>query len=313
MPVELLMMGPMRPIERRLEPGYTIHRYWLRDDKAAFLAEIGPRVRGIVAYSGGAPVDRAVLGALPDLEIITNMGAGYDAVDIEAVRDRSIVVTNAGSVNAVDVAEHAIGLMLDVARGISAADRYIRAGRWKAEGRMKMTRRLSGRRLGILGLGNIGLEIARLGEAFGMPVSYHNRAPRGDVPYRYAAGAVELARDADILAVATPGGNETRHLVGRAVLDALGPAGILVNVGRGSVVDEAALVDALLEGRLGGAGLDVFDSEPDVPAALMALPNVVLQPHQAGATEEAVQAAVDVLVANLDAHFAGRPVINRVV
>lgn len=313
MPVELLLMGPLPPAERRLEPDFVLHRYWLQPDPAALFAEAGGRIRGVGAYSGAALVDAELLAALPAVEIIANMGVGYEAVDIEAARARGIIVTNAGNVNAVDVAEHAFGLILDVTRGISAGDRYVREGRWASEGRTGLTRRLSGRRLGVLGLGNIGLEIARRAEAFAMPVAYHNRKRRQDVPYRYVASAVELAREVDVLAVATPGGTGTRHLVDHAVLDALGPDGILINIARGSVVDEPALIEALADGRLAGAGLDVFEAEPHVPDALRAMPNVVLQPHQGGATREGVAAAIDLMVANLQAHFAGEPVVNRVV
>jgi lactate dehydrogenase-like 2-hydroxyacid dehydrogenase len=309
MPVELLMMGPMGPIERGLGEEFTVHRYWLEADKPGFLADTGPRIRGMVAYSGAAAADAAMLAALPKLEIIANMGAGYDSIDIDAAKARGIVVTNAGSVNAVDVAEHAFGLILDVARGIAAADLYVRAGRWKTEGRLKLGRRLSGRRLGIVGLGNIGLEIARRGEAFAMPVAYHNRTRRADVAYRYVETVLALAGEVDVLVLATPGGATTRHLVDRAVL---GPDGILVNVGRGSVVDQTALVEALVDGRLGGAGLDVFEAEPEVPEALFALRNVVLQPHIGGATEEGVSGAIALVIANLKAHFAGRPVTSRV-
>jgi lactate dehydrogenase-like 2-hydroxyacid dehydrogenase len=312
-PVELLFMGPLPPAERRLEPDFILHRYWLQPDKAAFLAETGPRIRGIGAYSGALPVDDQLLAALPAVEIVTNMGAGYESVDIEAARTRGVIVTNAGNANAVDVGEHAFGLIIDVVRGISLGDRYVREGRWQREGRIRLTRRLSGRKLGVLGLGNIGLEIARRGEAFGMPVAYHNRKPRADVPYRYVASAVDLAREVDVLAVATIGGAATHHLVDRAVLDALGPDGVLVNIARGPVVDEVALIAALAEGRVGGAGLDVFEHEPAVPEALRAMPNVVLQPHQAGATREGVDAAIDRMVDNMCAHFSGGEVVSRVV
>lgn len=312
MPVEILMMGPMPPIERLLEPHARIHRLWLAEDPVAFVVEVAPNVRGIVAYSGAAPVDGPLLDRLPRIEIIVIMGAGYDSVDIASAKERGVVVTNAGNSNAVDVAEHAMGLVLAVAREIAMADRYVRAGRWKAEGRMMPAHRLSGRKLGILGLGNIGRAIAHCAAGFAMPIYYHNRHRLADVPFHYAESAVELARLVDVLVVAAPGGAETRHLVDAAVLDALGPAGILVNIGRGTVVDEAALIDALAGGRLAGAGLDVFESEPDVPEKLRALPNVVLQPHNGGATWEGIDAAVRVAVDNLLDHFAGQAVVNRI-
>jgi len=313
MPVEILMVAPMGPIERGLVPEFTVHRLPPPADRAAFLNEIGARIRGVVAYSGsGISVDGALLAALPNVEIVTNMGVGYETVDLDAARARGVIVTNAGSVNADDVAEHAFALVLDVARAISAGDRYIRAERWATEGRMPLTHRVTGRKLGILGLGNIGLSLAKRAVGFEMSVSYHNRRPRTDVPYRFVPDVVTLAREVDILVAATPGGAETHHLIDRAVLDALGSEGILVNVGRGSVVDEAALIAALAERRLGGAGLDVFENEPNVPAALRELPNVVLQPHLAGATYEGVAAAVELVIRNLRAHFAGQKVLTPV-
>jgi lactate dehydrogenase-like 2-hydroxyacid dehydrogenase len=312
MPTDILMMGPMPAIETRLMPLFEVHRLWQWDDRQAFLRETGPRIRAVVTYSGAMPTDGAILSMLPELGIIANMGAGYESIDLEIARARGIVVTNAGGVNAIDVAEHAVGLMLSVARQIHAADAYARAGRWKTEGRMPLGSRLSGRRLGILGLGHIGREIARLAEAFAMPVAYHSRRIVEDVPYAYAPTVLDLARNADILIVAAPGGAETRHMVDRTVIDALGPRGIVINIGRGSVVDEQALIAALADGRLGGAGLDVFENEPEIPAALAALPNVVLQPHIAGATQQGVNAAIEALAENLVAYFSGRPVRYQV-
>jgi lactate dehydrogenase-like 2-hydroxyacid dehydrogenase len=312
MPVDILMMGPMRPIEQRLEAEFTVHRLWKLSDRAAFLAEMGPKIRGLVAYSGAALVDRKFLESVPAVEIIGNMGVGYESIDIAAAKAQGIAVTNAGAANAVDVAEHAFGLVLAVARRIAAGDRYIRDGRWPTEGRMPITHRVTGRRLGILGLGNIGEEVAKRAAGFDMKIFYHNRRPRAELPYEYVESVEELARKVDFLVIATPGGEGTYRLVDGAVLEALGPEGVLVNIARGTVVDEAALVDALVDGRLGGAGLDVFDAEPQVPARLMALSNVVLQPHQAGATVEGIAAAIDVLVENLRNHFAGKPIVNRV-
>jgi lactate dehydrogenase-like 2-hydroxyacid dehydrogenase len=313
MSVDILMMGPMRPVEQGLtEPGFTLHRLWQHSDRDGFLSEIGPRIRGVVAYSGAALVDAKVFAALPNLEIIGNMGVGYDSIDIALAKERGIAVTNAGSVNAVDVAEHAFGLILDVGRSIATGDRYVRAGRWAKEGRMPMTHRVSGRKLGIVGMGHIGLEIAKRGAAFDMPIFYHNRHRRTDTSYSYVETVVELARLVDVLVVATPGGDGTRHLIDRVAIEALGPDGIIVNIARGTVIDEAAMVEALIAGRLAGAGLDVFEDEPNVPPVLFERDNVVLQPHLAGATYEGVAAAVDILIANLQNHFAGKPIVNRV-
>jgi lactate dehydrogenase-like 2-hydroxyacid dehydrogenase len=314
MSVDILMMGPMRPIEQGLlEPDFTLHRLWRHEDKAAFLKEVGSRIRGAVAYSGAALMDGTIFAALPKLEIIGNMGVGYDSIDTGIARERGIIVTNAGNANAVDVGEHAFGLVLAVGRAIAAGDRYIRAGRWVKEGRMPITHRVSGRKLGILGMGHIGLEVANHAANFRMPVFYHNRTRRTDVDYTYVDSIIELARQVDVLVVATPGGDGTRHLVDHAVIEALGPEGIIVNIARGTVIDEAAMVAALTEGKLAGAGLDVFDDEPNVPEALFEHPHVVVQPHQGGATYEGIAAAVGILIENLKSHFSGRPVINRVV
>jgi hydroxypyruvate reductase len=313
MSVDILMMGSMRPVEQGLtEPDFTLHRLWQHADRNSFLSEIGPRIRGVVAYSGAALVDAKVFAALPDLEIIGNMGVGYDSIDIPLAKERGVIVTNAGSVNAVDVAEHAFGLILDVGRGIAVGDRYIRAGRWVKEGRMPITHRVGGRKLGIVGMGHIGLEIAKRAAAFDMPIFYHNRHRRTDTSHTYVETVVELARLVDVLVVATPGGDGTRHLVDRAAIAALGPDGIIVNIARGTVIDEAAMVEALIAGHLAGAGLDVFEDEPNVPSVLFERDNVVLQPHQSGATYEGVAAAVGVLIENMKNHFAGKPVINRV-
>jgi hydroxypyruvate reductase len=311
MPIDILMIAPMSSVERGLK-NYTVHHLPPADARPAFLKSMAARIRGIVTYSGGGVVDQALLDELPEVEIITNMGVGYDSVDMTAARARNIIVTNAGSSNAIDVGEHAIGLMLDVGRKISFGDRYVRAGEWAKTGRIKVTHRVSGKKLGIVGLGNIGLEIAKRAAAFDMPIAYHNRKPRTNVPYRYVESVVTLAEESDILICATPGGDETRHLISGAVIGALGPDGIFVNIGRGTTVDEAALVTALSSGALGGAGLDVFENEPRVPEVLLSLPNVVLQPHVGGATYEGIAAAVDTLVLNFDLHFAGKPVLTPV-
>ena len=314
MSVDILMMGPMRPIEQALvEPDFILHRLWQHEDKAAFLKEVGPRIRGAVAYSGAALMDAAIFAALPKLEMIGNMGVGYDSIDTGIARERGIIVTNAGNANEIDVGEHAFALVLAVGRAVAAGDRYVRAGRWVKEGRMAITHRVSGRKLGILGMGHIGLEVARHAANFRMPVFYHNRTQRTDVDYTYVDSVVELARQVDVLVVAAPGGDDTRHLVDQAVIEALGPEGVIVNIARGTVIDEAAMVAALAEGRLAGAGLDVFEDEPNVPDSLFDHPHVILQPHQGGATYEGIAAAVGILIENLKNHFAGKPVVNRVV
>lgn len=307
---ELVMVGPMMPhVMETLDSEFTVHRLWEAADRAALLNEAGARVRGI-ATSGNLGADAALMDALPKLEIVGCYGVGVDSIDLEHAAKRKVIVTNTPDVLNDDVANMAIALLLATSREICNGDRYVREGKW-LKGAMHLTRAIRGRRLGILGLGRIGKDIARKAEVFGMEIAYHGRG-RQDVPYRYYAGLVEMARDCDFLVAICPGGPATDRIVDRAVLDALGPEGIFINVARGSVVDEPALVAALQEGRLGGAGLDVFAEEPKVPEALLAMEQVVLQPHAASATQETRRAMGDLVVENLRAHFAGKPVLTPV-
>ncbi|XCY76799.1 2-hydroxyacid dehydrogenase [Pseudomonas sp. CBR-F] len=249
------------------------------------------------------------IAALPLLEIICVIGAGYEHVDLQAASNRGIVVTNGAGVNAPSVADHAMALLLCLVRDIPRADAAVRRSEWPKI----MRPSLAGKQLGILGLGAVGLEIAkRAALGFGMEVSYHNRQPREDVDYTYCATAVELARASDFLILATPGGASTRHLIDRQALDALGPNGFLVNIGRGSVVVTADLITALEQRRIGGAALDVFDDEPNVPDALKRLSNTVLTPHVAGLSPEAAHDTVQRVADNLLEYFAGRPVLTPV-
>lgn len=296
------------PTMAKLEAAFTVHRLWQAEDREALVATVAERLRAIAA-PGHLPLDPMLFDALPRLEIIAVFGVGVDGIDVERARWRGIAVTNTPDVLNEDVADLAVGLAIAVVRRLCVGDRYVRAGRWP-DGDMPMTARLSGRRVGILGLGRIGLAIARRLESFRCPIAYHARNRRVDVPYAYIDSPVQLARDSDLLVVATPGGASTHRLVDRAVLDALGPRGVLVNVARGSVIDQDALVAALREGRLGGAGLDVFDNEPHVPEPLRAMDHVVLQPHVGSATEETREAMGDLMIANLQAHFAGRPLLT---
>jgi lactate dehydrogenase-like 2-hydroxyacid dehydrogenase len=304
---EILMVGPLLPaLEQRMQQRYGIHRWWEAPDPARLLAEHGGRVRGIVT-SGRFGATRELIEALPALEIIVSFGVGYDPIDMDAARARDVVVTNTPGVLDDCVADTALALMLSVSRRICELDRFVRAGRWR-QAAPGLGRKLGGRCCGILGLGNIGRQIARRAEAFGMDIAYHNRQPRPDVPphYRYCADPASLARASDIMVLALPGGAHTRHMVDAHVLHALGPEGILVNVARGSVVDEAALVQALSAGRLAGAGLDVYEHEPDVPADLCAMDQVVLLPHIGSSTVETRQAMSDLFMANLDGWFERR-------
>lgn len=293
-----------------LERTYACHRLFAATDRDRLLAEQRDRARAIVT-SGGAGADAALIDALPKVEIIACFGVGVDAIDLGRARARNIAVTNTPDVLTDDVADLAIGLILDSQRRISRGDRFVRAGKW-LQGGLELGVALKGRRLGIVGLGRIGLATARRAEAFGMSVAYHGPRAKADAPYPFVADIVDLARRSDILCLTLPGGAGTRHLVDAAVLAALGPQGTLVNVARGSVVDEVALVAALQSGALGAAALDVFADEPNVPAALKAMENVVLQPHVGSATHQTRAAMGQLVLDNLAAHFAGLALPTRV-
>lgn len=259
-------------------------------------------IRALVA-NGESRVRAGLIDRLPDLQVIIVFGVGYDGIDVEAARARGIAVTHTPDVLTEDVADFAITLMLGTARRLAQADRFVREGRWQ-QGPFPFTRKVSGKRLGIVGLGRIGKAIAQRAAAFDMHISYHGRRPLA-VDYPYYASVTELAAAVDFLVVAVGGGDSTYHLIDAAVLDALGSTGILINVGRGSVVDEVALAQALAEGRLLGAGLDVFEDEPRPHAGLLDLDNVLLAPHMASATWDTRRAMSDLTLANLAAHFAG--------
>ncbi|MCF5102349.1 2-hydroxyacid dehydrogenase, partial [Pseudomonas proteolytica] len=249
------------------------------------------------------------IAALPLLEIICVIGAGYEQVDLQAASNRGIVVTNGAGVNAPSVADHAMALLLSLVRDIPRADAAVRRSEWPKV----MRPSLSGKQLGILGLGAVGMAIAqRAALGFDMQISYHSRQPRSDVDYTYCATPVELARNSDFLVIATPGGPGTRHLIDRQALDALGPHGFLVNIARGSVIVTADLINALEQRRIGGAALDVFDDEPNVPDGLKRLNNTVLTPHVAGLSPEAAHDTVQRVADNLVEYFAGRPVLTPV-
>jgi hydroxypyruvate reductase len=293
-----------------LRAAFEVHDRLHETDPAAF-ARIAPTIRGVTG-GGESLVPRALMAQLPALGIVSIMGVGYDRVDVPAALERGIPVTHTPNVLNDEVADLAIGLMLSVARRIPQADRYVRAGEWEAKGNMPLARKMSGARLGIVGLGRIGQAIAQRAAAFGMSIAYTSRTQRVALPYPYYPTARELAANVDFLVCITPGGEGTRKMINREVLQALGPRGFLINVARGSVVDEAALIEALRAGTIAGAGLDVFEDEPRVPQALRDLDNVVLTPHMASATHETRQAMADLALANLKAHFAGQPLLSPV-
>jgi lactate dehydrogenase-like 2-hydroxyacid dehydrogenase len=296
----------------RLDDAYVLHRLWQASDRGKFVAETAPRVRAAVT-NGIVGMKRDLIEALPALEIIGVFGVGVDAVDQAVAKARGVRVTNTPAVLTEGVAELGIALLLAVARRIPFNDRYVRAGHWPKAGDPALSNSLAGRRLGIVGLGRIGRRIALLAEAFGMVISYTGPRRKDDVAWRYYRDPVALAREVDCLMITCKGGAETARLIGREAIEALGPEGWLINVSRGSVVDEPALVDALVNGRLGAAGLDVFASEPRVPEALLGLDNVVLQPHQGSASEETRSAMGRLVLENLEAHFAGRALLTPVI
>ena len=283
-----------------LREGYTLHD------------EPGPGIRA-VAMKGHRPLDGALMDSLPDLGLIANFGVGYDAIDVAAATERGIKVTNTPDVLTDDVADLAVGMLIAATRHIPQADAYVRAGRWKAEGEYPLLRKVSGKRAGIVGLGRIGRAIADRLAAFQMPISYYSRAPK-ETPagWTHHADPAALAAEVDYLVVALAGGPDTVGLVGREAIEALGPEGMLVNISRGTTVDEAALLDALESGALGSAALDVFASEPDLDSRFLKLANVLLQPHQASATIETRQAMGQLQRDNMAAFFAGKPLLTPV-
>ncbi|EFV85378.1 D-isomer specific 2-hydroxyacid dehydrogenase [Achromobacter xylosoxidans C54] len=278
------------------------------EERARAIRDHADEIR--VVLTRGATGFRAdEMAALPRLSLICSLGVGFENIDLAAARARGVQVTHGPGANATSVADHAMALLLGVARHLPQADAWVRQGHWSGF----MGPQVSGKRLGILGLGSIGLEIARRGaNGFGMTVGYYSRRARPDCGYAYYDSPRALAEASDFLVVATPGGAETRHLVDAAVLDALGPQGYLVNIARGSVVDTNALIAALAGRRIAGAGLDVVEGEPVVPSALLALDNVVLTPHSAGRSPEAVSATVALFLENAGAHFAGQAVLTPV-
>jgi hydroxypyruvate reductase len=307
---EILVVAKLwPPMMESLRAAFRVHDRIHQTDPTAFAA-VAPRIRAISA-SGESKVPRELIAQLPALEIVSVFGVGYDGVDVAAARERGIPVTNTPDVLNDEVADLAIALVLSVSRRIPQADRYVREGRW-ANGPMPLARKVSGSRLGIVGLGRIGNAIAKRAEAFSMTIAYTSRTAKPESSYRYFPSAEALAAEVDFLVVITPGGAGTRKLIDAKVLKALGKDGYLINVARGSVVDEAALIEALQNGTIAGAGLDVFENEPNVPAALIALDNVVLTPHVGSATWQTRQAMSDRAFGNLEAHFAGKPLLSPV-
>jgi lactate dehydrogenase-like 2-hydroxyacid dehydrogenase len=294
-----------------LQEEFTCHKLFEATDKNIFLKQHGPAVRGLATF-GPMPVDGKLMDALPKLEIISNFGVGVDAINLDDAKKRGIIVTNTPDVLNECVADTAIALVLATLRKLPQSEAYLRAGSWVSKGPYPLTTSLGGKTLGILGLGRIGEAIAKRAMAMGMKIRYHNRRKK-DVAYPYDADPVTLAKNSDILMVVTPGGPETQNLVGAKVLDALGPRKYVVNIARGSVIDEPVLLRYLRENRIAGAGLDVFVDEPRVPPEFFKLDNAVLFPHVGSATVETRKAMGDLQIENLRRHFSGKAVATRVV
>ena len=309
---DVLLLGPAKPtIVNGLENRVNLHKMIEAIDGEAFLAELAPRLRAI-AVSGFGGVNAAFMARLPKLEIVSSFGVGYDHIDAKWAGAHGIVVTNTPDVLNEEVADTALGLLLCTVRQLPQADRYLRAGLWPKKDFPHSRATLRDRTVGIVGLGRIGKAIARRLDAFAVPVVYHGRHAQADVPYRYYADLVAMARDVDVLLVMTPGGAGTKNLIDAKVLEALGPNGILINMARGSVVDEAALIEALRTKKIYSAGLDVFANEPQVPRELIEMEQVVLFPHVGSASVHTRRAMDQLVVDNLLAWASGRPPLTPV-
>ena len=309
MPIDILQTGKLlASCEAALAERYTVHKLHEQADPQAWLAEHGAKIRA----HAGSGVQADLVKKLSKLEIIAGFGVGTDNIDLKAAKAAGVRVTNTPNVLNDAVAELTIGLMIALARRIPQADQFVRAGKWPG-GSFGLFTELTGKTVGILGLGRIDKEIATRCQAMKMRVVYHGRKKQPAEPHIYYDNLTDMARDSDWLVLIAPGGQGTDRIVSREVLEALGPKGMLVNIARGTLVDEPALLDLLQNGGLGGAALDVFEKEPQVPEAFFALDNVVLSPHQGSATHQTRDAMGALLVANLDAHFAGEPLLSAVV
>ncbi|KAL6497028.1 hypothetical protein OROGR_028957 [Orobanche gracilis] len=330
--IGVLMMCPMNSyLEQEIDKRFKLFRYWAQPKQREFLAQHGDSIRAVVG-NATAGSNAELIDALPKLEIVSSFSVGLDKIDLNKCKEKGIRVTNTPDVLTGDVADLAIGLMLAVLRKICECDKHVRNGAWK-NGDFRLTSKIvkgergtsairapivdaqgfSGKRVGIIGLGRIGLAIAKRAEGFDCPISYYSRSKKPNTNYKYYTSILELASHCDILVVACALTPETRHIVNREVLNALGPKGVLINIGRGPHVDEPELVSALVEGRLGGAGLDVFEKEPEVPEQLFGLDNVVLLPHVGSGTVETRKVMADLVLGNLEAHFGNKPLLTPVV
>lgn len=309
---DVLITGPVLPVIREgLEARFNVHKLYEAPDKEAYIASHAAKIRALVGGHGHGRIDAAFMARFPNLRIVGNFGVGYDGVDAKWAGEHGILVTNTPDVLTDEVADLAIGLLIATIRRLPQADRHVRSGQW-LKGPFPLSSTLRDKTMGILGLGRIGRAIATRAEAFGITLAYHGRNPQADVPYRYYADLETMARDVDILMVIAPGGAETRGIVSRQVMEALGPAGTLINVARGTLVDEPAMVDLLQGGKLGVAGLDVFEKEPHVPEALFGMENVVLLPHIGSASHYTRNRMGQLVVDNIVSFAEGRGPITPV-
>ena len=308
---EVLLIGPLRPVLAKGLTEFTVHSLAGATDRHALLASIA-HLRAMAVSAPVLPIDDALLTRLPKLEIISSFGVGYDHIDAVVAAKRGIVVTHTPDVLTEEVADTAIGLLLCTVRELPQGERHVRAGKWP-KGNYPLSRAtLRNRTVGLVGMGRIGLAIARRLEAFGVPIVYHTRQPRPELAYRHYPQLIDMARAVDTLVVIVPGGPATRNMIDTPVLEALGPDGILINVARGSVVDEDALIAALRERKIMAAGLDVFVKEPEVPKELLTMENVVLLPHLGSASVFTREKMDQLLVDNIRAWAAGKPPLTPV-
>ncbi|XXG68744.1 hypothetical protein AAC387_Pa06g1761 [Persea americana] len=310
--IGVLLTYPMNSyLEEELAKRFNLFRLWESSNKEEFLKQNSNSIQAIVGNSS-INADAETIEILPKLKIVSSFSVGLDRVDLDKCREKGIRVTNTPDVLTEDVADLAIGLILAVLRRLCECDRHVRKGLWK-EWDFQLTTKFTGKSVGIVGLGRIGLAIAKRAEAFSCPISYYSRSEKPGSKYKCYPNIIDLAANSQVLVIACPLTEETRHIINREVIEALGPKGVLVNIGRGPLVDEPELVSALLEGRLGGAGLDVFEHEPDVPEQLFGLDNVVLLPHVGSGTWETGKDMADLVVGNLEAYFLNKPLLTPVV
>eukprot|EP00252_Welwitschia_mirabilis_P024010 TRINITY_DN6956_c0_g1_i1.p1 TRINITY_DN6956_c0_g1~~TRINITY_DN6956_c0_g1_i1.p1 ORF type:complete len:332 (+),score=54.41 TRINITY_DN6956_c0_g1_i1:78-1073(+) len=310
--VGVLVLKPMMDyLLGVLEEKFRVYKLWPAEDPKTFLKKHGASIQAIVCTTSSI-IGLELLNSLPSVEIVCTNSVGLDHIDLKECKKRNIRVADTRDVLNDEVADLALALILSTLRQVHSADRYVREGLWETNGDFKLTTKFTGKTVGIFGLGRIGMAIAKRSEAFSCKIEYHSRSKRVDVPYTYHSSLHDLVKSSDVLVVACPLTPETWHIIDRSVLDALGPKAILVNIARGGLLDEEELVKALVEGRLGGAGLDVFENEPYVPKELFDLENVVLLPHVGCATFETRKDMADLVIHNLEAHFSNKPLLTSV-